>query len=259
MDCPLARSRRDPVFLSQSSPTLLLSRDFTIEAVTRSYLAQTGRPEDELVAANVFEAFPANPATPETQCTQEFTDSFERVLRTRRPHHVSPLRYDVADPCRPGEFIEKRWTLVNSPIQDGDDIVGVMVRVEDVTLADEDLVKALRAYRDVLAAGASCTTRSRETVDVASSFLAVVESYTELVEEVSDLRRALRSRPTIEQAKGVIMAGRKCSADEAFELLRQLSRDTNVRVADLSAALIHSATSRRAASRADGAPVSLRR
>jgi hypothetical protein len=170
---------------------------------------------------------------------------------------VSPLRYDVADPCRPGEFIEKRWTLVNSPIQDGDDIVGVMVSVEDVSLADEDLVKALRAYRDVLAAGDRHTSCARERVDAANSFLAMVESYTELVAEVTDLRRALRSRPTIEQAKGVIMAERECSPDEAFELLRQLSRDTNVRVADLSAAIIQSTAGQRH-SRADGAPVTLR-
>ena len=239
MDSPLARSRRDPVFLSQSSPTLLLDRDFTIEAVNRAYLAQTGRREDELVEVNVFEAFPANPAAPQTQSTKEFTDSFERVLRTRRPHHVGLLRYDVADPCRPGEFIEKRWTLVNSPVEDGDDVVGVMVRVEDVTLADEGLVKALRAYRDVLAAGDRRTACPREKVDAASSFLAMVESYTDLATEVTDLRRALRTRPTIEQAKGVIMSDRKCSPDEAFELLKQLSRNTNVRVADLAAAIIH--------------------
>jgi hypothetical protein len=236
---PLERSRHDPVFLSQPTPTLLLGRDFTIEAVTRSYLASTGRSEDELVAVNVFEAFPENPATREVGATKDFTDSFERVLRTGRPHYVSPLRYDLQDPCHPGEFIEKRWVLVNTPIRDGDDVIGVMVRVDDVTLANEDLLKALRVYRDTLAQADLHLPDARDRLDTTTSFLSVVETYSGLASEVTDLRQALRSRPAIEQAKGIIMADRKCSAEEAFDLLKQLSMETNVRIADVAAAVIY--------------------
>jgi len=218
MRCPLERSRHDPVFLSQSSPTLLLSRDFVIKAVSRSYVASTGRAEDDLVSADVFEAFPANPDAPEAQSTEDFIGSVERVLRSRRPHRTSPLRYDVADPRRPGQFVQKRWMTVNTPVQDGDDVVGVMVRVEDVTLADQGLLRAVRAHRDVAA---------------------MLESYTQLAEEVVDLRRALRSRPTIEQAKGIIMADRCCSPDEAFARLRQLSMESNVPLADVAAAVVY--------------------
>jgi two-component system, response regulator / RNA-binding antiterminator len=103
-------------------------------------------------------------------------------------------------------------------VQDGDDVVGVMVRVEDVTLADEALLRAARAHRDVAT---------------------ILESYNQLAEEVEDLRRALRTRPTIEQAKGIIMAARSCSADEAFTVLRQLSMDTNVRLAEVAAAVVY--------------------
>ncbi|MGZ4427413.1 MAG: ANTAR domain-containing protein [Nocardioidaceae bacterium] len=236
---PLERSRHDPVFLSQPSPTLLLSRNFTIEAVTRSYLASTGRSEDQLIATNVFEAFPENPATREIGSTKDFTDSFERVLRTRRPHYLSPLRYDVEDPCHPGEFIEKRWVLVNTPVQDGDDVLGVLVRVDDVTLANEDLLKALRVYRDTLARADLRTPAARDRLDSATSFLSVVESYAGLAAEVTDLRQALRTRPAIEQAKGIIMADRRCSDQEAFDLLKQLSMETNVRIADVAAAVIY--------------------
>lgn len=218
MRCPLERSRHDPVFLSQSSPTLLLSRDFVIKAVSRSYAASTGRAEDDLVSVDVFEAFPENPDAPEEQATDDFVRSVERVLRSRRPHRMSPLRYDVADPCRPGKFMQKRWMTVNTPVQAGDDVVGVMVRVEDVTLAGQDVLRAARAHRD---------------------FAAMLESYRQLTQEVEDLRRALRSRPTIEQAKGIIMADRSCSPDEAFALLRQLSMDTNVRLADVAAAVVY--------------------
>jgi AmiR/NasT family two-component response regulator len=37
------------------------------------------------------------------------------------------------------------------------------------------------------------------------------------------------------------MADRKCSPDEAFEVIKQLSMDTNVRVADVAAALVYQA------------------
>ncbi len=237
MSCPLERSRHDPVFLSHPSPTLLLSRDFTIKAVNRAYLASSGRTEHELVSVNVFEAFPENPATP--AATKEFTDSFEWVVRSRQPHHVIPLRYDVEEPARSGRFVEKRWALVNTPIQVEDEVVGVMVRVEDVTLAGEQLVTALRAHRDALVAAGTGTSADHVRAEAADSFLAVMESYTNLANEVTNLRRALRSRPTIEQAKGIIMAGRGCSPDEAFEMLKHLSMDSNVRLADVAAAIVY--------------------
>lgn len=231
--------QRDPVFLSQPSPTVLLSSDFVIRAATPSYLDATGRHEEELVSVNVFDAFPENPATPEHDSAKSLTASLERVLRTRRPHHLSPLRYDIPDSCRPGEYLERRWVLATTPIFKGDDVAGVMIRVEDVTLVDEKLVEALRVYRDVLADGDLRTTKSRERVDAVGSFLALVEGYQRLGAEVSQLREALRSRPTIEQAKGIVMADRRCSPDEAFDVLKKLSMDTNVRLADVAAAIVY--------------------
>ena len=41
------------------------------------------------------------------------------------------------------------------------------------------------------------------------------------------LRQAMQSRAVIEQAKGVLMAGRGCSPDEAFAVLVDLSQQTN--------------------------------
>jgi hypothetical protein len=230
---------RDPVFMSQPSPTVLLSPDFVIRAATPSYLTATGRHEEELVRVNVFDAFPENPATPELQPAKDLTDSLERVLRTRRPHHLSPLRYDIPDVSRPGEFLEKRWVLANTPVYDGDDVVGVMVRVEDVTLVDENLFEALRIYRDVLAGGDLRTADARQRVDAVGSFLAIVEGYTKLGAEVTQLRQALRTRPTIEQAKGIVMADRRCTPDEAFAVLKKLSMDTNVPLADVAAAIVY--------------------
>src|SRR5512144_3159010 len=134
MTSPFEGRQRDPVFLSQPSPMVLLDRDFVIRAVTPAYLATTGRHQDELVTVNVFDAFPENPATPEVGSARQLTDSVEAVLRSGRADQVIPLRYDIPDPVRSGEFVEKRWVLATTPILDGDRIEGVMIRVEDVTL-----------------------------------------------------------------------------------------------------------------------------
>jgi hypothetical protein len=51
------------------------------------------------------------------------------------------------------------------------------------------------------------------------------------------LETSLRSRDVIGQAKGIVMARRRMTADEAFELLKQLSQDRNQRVAELAATI----------------------
>lgn len=56
-----------------------------------------------------------------------------------------------------------------------------------------------------------------------------------------NLRRALTSRASIDQAKGIVMAERRCSPDEAFKVLAKMSQDTNVRLADVARAIVYKA------------------
>jgi hypothetical protein len=55
------------------------------------------------------------------------------------------------------------------------------------------------------------------------------------VDEMALLAAAIESRDTIGQAKGVIMVTMGCSADEAFQLLREQSQHENRKVADVAA------------------------
>lgn len=66
----------------------------------------------------------------------------------------------------------------------------------------------------------------------------------ELQEAAEDMRAALSSRAVIDQAKGIIMADRRCTADEAFRHLVDLSSRTHVKVRDLAASIVDR-TSRR--------------
>jgi GAF domain-containing protein len=57
-----------------------------------------------------------------------------------------------------------------------------------------------------------------------------------------DMRRAMEHRAVIEQAKGIVMAERRCTADEAFAVLIKLSQDSNRKLRDVAAMLVaHSA------------------
>ncbi len=52
---------------------------------------------------------------------------------------------------------------------------------------------------------------------------------------------AMDSRAVIEQAKGIIMAERRCTADEAFTILAKVAQDTIRTVRDVAARLVTSA------------------
>ena len=56
--------------------------------------------------------------------------------------------------------------------------------------------------------------------------------------EVADLKAALTSRPVIDQAKGILMAERGCSPDEAFAMLSTASQRDNRKVRDIARALV---------------------
>ena len=67
-----------------------------------------------------------------------------------------------------------------------------------------------------------------------------------LRDTIRNLETAVEHRDVIGQAKGVIMATRRCSAEEAFALLIEQSQHTNRRVIDIATEL--------AASQSQGGP-----
>ncbi|MBY3985731.1 GAF and ANTAR domain-containing protein [Rhodococcus fascians] len=57
-------------------------------------------------------------------------------------------------------------------------------------------------------------------------------------DEVEGLTTAMKTRATIEQAKGIIMALQGCTADEAFRILSTQSQQRNIKVADIAASIV---------------------
>lgn len=74
--------------------------------------------------------------------------------------------------------------------------------------------------------------------DFATSCLARDEHYRAVLAEVDQLETALRSRPIVDQACGIVMHVLGCDADEAFSVLRRISQATNRKLAEVAAALV---------------------
>jgi len=68
----------------------------------------------------------------------------------------------------------------------------------------------------------------------AAIILANARAYDECRELVENLTQALYSRDVIGQAKGIIMERDKCTADDAFGVLRQASQSRNMKLRDVA-------------------------
>jgi hypothetical protein len=80
-------------------------------------------------------------------------------------------------------------------------------------------------------------------VDITSGRLAHDEDVvTALQTEVSQLRTAMASRATIEQAKGILMLLTNCSEQVAFELLAHMSSHTHRKVREVAQSIADSAS-----------------
>ncbi len=74
--------------------------------------------------------------------------------------------------------------------------------------------------------------------DFAVSCLVRDRHYRDALAEVDQLEAALRSRPVVDQACGIIMHVRGCGADEAFGILRRLSQGANRKLYEVAARVV---------------------
>lgn len=83
-----------------------------------------------------------------------------------------------------------------------------------------------------------------QQAEMFSSYAAVavnnIASYADAANDADNMRAAMKSRAVIEQAKGMLMARDRCTADEAFDMLKRVSSQQNVKIRELAAALVDS-------------------
>jgi hypothetical protein len=80
--------------------------------------------------------------------------------------------------------------------------------------------------------------RTRDRTVTATPVERLTEDLSQALHELEGLRDAMRTRATIEQAKGVIMLVRNCGPDEAFHELVRLSQTSQVKLHDLAGSLV---------------------
>jgi ANTAR domain-containing protein/GAF domain-containing protein len=80
--------------------------------------------------------------------------------------------------------------------------------------------------------------KGAELAELATGVLGRDRRYRDALVEVEQLNSALRSRPVVDQACGIVMGREGCSAQEAFDLLRVLSQRSNRKLADLAEAIV---------------------
>jgi hypothetical protein len=123
----------EPWFQSLAAPFLIVDTDLRIRAINDAYEQTSGRSRQELVGVRIFDAFPNNPNDPSANGVAQLTKSLDYVFSRQATHWMGLQRYDIDDPLRPGEYMRKVWTPVNSLLRDGE-AIGALHHVQDVTV-----------------------------------------------------------------------------------------------------------------------------
>ncbi|WP_091770526.1 GAF and ANTAR domain-containing protein [Blastococcus aurantiacus] len=103
-------------------------------------------------------------------------------------------------------------------------------------------IGALDIYSTRVAAfaGPEALEAGLETAEVVAVAVANADAHWQLSEQTRNMRIAMESRAVIEQAKGILMAQRHLTAEQAFEVLRGASQRYNRKLRDIAAGIVES-------------------
>jgi hypothetical protein len=220
-------------------PVVILTPDLIVRHSNAAFLAATGVTEIELLDRHLIdEVFPDKPGKAEPG-RRKLRESFCRVQHTADADVAGVSRYDM--PTCDGRLEARYWSPVNSAVLDDRGALSYIVhRVQDVTTA--------RNLLTVLAASTAAgePTGPGEPDSELAEYTAQLQQSPDLTGQLNDqlalLRRVVDARAIIEQAKGMLMAEHRMSAERAFDLLRVQSQQTNTKLRDVAAhhVLLHS-------------------
>jgi serine phosphatase RsbU (regulator of sigma subunit) len=121
-------------FAAMPSPCIVIDPDLVIVEANRAYLGVTGRTREDLIGRALFDAFPENTADHNVESAmRRVKASVKGVLATGKQDSLI-LKYDIPVAGRPGEFEERWWSPVFTPIIGSDGSVEwIFIRSDDVT------------------------------------------------------------------------------------------------------------------------------
>jgi hypothetical protein len=141
----------------------------------------------------------------------------ELLRKHEHPEDEGSLVEVIEQACRTGQSFSHQQRIVAA---DGRTIV--LLFIGQVEAAVDGTPSAVHGY----------------FVDVTTGRTQEAEQLQELADEAAGLQRALLSRASIEQAKGMIMLAYGCTASAAFEVLIDASQRANTKLRELAAELV---------------------
>jgi len=183
---------------------LVLEPDFTIVAVSDSYLAATMTVREEIVGRGIFEVFPDNPQDPASEGVRNLRASLERVRQAHQPDAMPLQKYDIRKrESEGGGFEERYWSPLNSPVMHGGELVLIVHQVSDVT----DFVRLTRAAETSgdMAAELQARTKAMEA-EIVTRRQEVAQTSRELKESHTELERLYRRAQELDQLKSSFFA-----------------------------------------------------
>jgi PAS domain S-box-containing protein len=230
---PLDHAR---VFHSLPDACLVLDRDLRMVDANPAFLALVGRRLDELVGGEVQDVFPVPDDDPDA--AERVLDAYRRARATRRPYPLGVIRYDLPAADDPGRYEQRWFATTTAPVLDDDgEVTHLVGRAREVTAVRSALLAAVAAYREALPDGPE-PGGSDALADLGVDTLDTAALAATLATELEQLREAMVSRATIEQAKGVLMAREGVGPDGAFDVLREQSQHANRKLRDVAAELV---------------------
>lgn len=219
-----------------TEPTVVLTPDLIVRYTNAAFLAATNVSERDLIDRHLIDdVFPDRPGD-EAAGRRALRESFAKVKCTAGSDVAGISKYDLV-PAGLTRPVARYWSPVNSAVVDDRNSVSYIVhRVQDVT-AGRNLLNGL------LTKAAEFGTGQPAVDGQLTQFAQGVAMDGELDEQLRRLHQVIAARTIIEQAKGMLMAANHISADQAFEILKTKSQQSNIKLRDVAAhhVLLHSA------------------
>lgn len=153
------------LFAVTPSPCMVLGPDLVLADINEAACQVTGRTREDLLGRYLFDAFPENPADPDADGVRNLHTSLHRVLSSKEPDTMAPMKYDIPVAGRPGVFEERWWSAINTPVLGPDgQVEWLLHRGEDVTsfIRSHPRLREGGALSDVEAMEVELYARARE-------------------------------------------------------------------------------------------------
>jgi PAS domain S-box-containing protein len=111
---------------------IISPENYKIIDATDDYLEVTMRAREELIGKNMFEAFPDNPGSNDSNNSALLKKSLDFVIKNKEIHFLDTLRYDIPKPD--GTFDYRFWEASHTPVFDENNkLLFIIQKTSDVT------------------------------------------------------------------------------------------------------------------------------